>query len=339
MRAVSRFWAVLCLLLTTAHAHADELELTIERATHPCAAAPIVNEVEAVLGRALRPGPPVLRAHLSWGWTGGHVTILVDLERQDGRSQRRLEARGCTAAERTVALVIALALDPSPSDDPVPIADAPPEPEAARTPGVEADRAPEPAPVPVASTMAPSTPRTGGSEEPFEVRFSAMFGGIVDGGSFPAAEVGLRSGIAIGLGPARLELAGTYLAMQRAATSQPGASIEVMAAYGTLRAGGALRLVERLELVAAVELDVGAAVGRGLGARVVEIETVAVPWVSVRLATWLELVVEGPFSVRLTGSLGTPLVAPTFEITGSPGVLRPAPVLGQGGLDVMVHVP
>jgi hypothetical protein len=151
----------------------------------------------------------------------------------------------------------------------------------------------------------------------------------------------VRIGVGVGLleaGVLRLELDGTYLSSARERSAAPGASVEVLLAYGTLRVGALFPVAPPVSLGGALELLVGAAGGTGVGARVQESATVWLPWIAARATATFELAIAGPLSVRITGSIGAPLVSPVFVVVGVEGVRPSADVIGEGAASVVLRL-
>ena len=335
-----------CMLCTIAPpARADELSLA-EAPGSMCPEIDLRGEVEAALGRPLAPGEPVLRARVAMHRRGRRVRIVLGLERDGASTERTLEAASCEGAARAAGLVLALALDPElglRADEP------PPPPEtthdvAPETQGelpesqpelqiaIEGSVLPEPDPAPehVASPRVSLAP-------------AITARALVDGGSLPGVNGGasLGGGLVAGLGAIELaiELEASYLAAARAIAPEPGASVELVLAYGTLRAGLMVPVVPILALGAAAELDVGAAGGAGMGARVQSGSSQLLAWASLRGALLVEVRPVASVGMRVMGSIGTPLSAPSFEIAGLGSVFSPSGVLVQGALGLVVRIP
>ncbi|MDQ3036614.1 MAG: hypothetical protein M3Y87_29750, partial [Myxococcota bacterium] len=78
--------------------------------------------------------------------------------------------------------------------------------------------------------------------------------------------------------------------------------------------------------------------GTGAGIRVQSASTAWLPWVAARACAIAEVAIAGPLSVRASGAIGVPIVAPSFAITGA-GSLRPsAPFTLEGALALVVEL-
>ena len=230
------------------------------------------------------------------------------------------------------ALVLALALDQSwtaPEPEPVREAVVPPSPPLELTFETQlfvdppADR-----PSVVTAPVAPG-PR---------VRASVLASALVDVGALPGMEAGVRLGLGLDYDALIVELEGSYLSASRAASSQPGASVELVLAYGTLRGGARWRALDWLALGGAGELEVGAASGTGAGVRLDQASSATLPWLALRLALFIQATITSVVGVRLSASIGTPLVAPSFEVDGVGSVFTASAALVQGALTLVVHL-
>ena len=315
--------AVAFAALVPARARAGELELAIDGS---CASADVPAEIAAAVGRSLDDGPTRLRARIAMRSEGARVRVVVGLDHGGARSERTFAASSCAAATRAAVLVVALALDraevPIATEPPAPV-EEPPAPLELSFETVLFDPVEEPAVEP-----APREP----------VRLSFLASTLIDSGSLPGLEGGARLGAGISIAPLLVELDATYLSASRAASTQPGASVDLVLAFGTLRAGARAALLSWLSIGGALELDVGAMSGIGAGVRLDAPSSALLPWVAMRGALLVEVAITSVLALRASTSIGTPLVAPTFAVDGAGTVFSPSIVLGQGALGLVVRL-
>jgi len=318
-------------ILSRAHVEAQELLVSLDS---ECPEASIAGEVETALGRPLGERARALEARVAMRRLDGRVRVVIGLERDGAHSERALVADDCAAALRATALVLALALDgdlgmSAASEDSATIA-----------PELE-----EPVTSPMNMALEPTPPERvdeSVSRRADDVRVSVMAGGLVDAGSLPDAHGGVRVGFGIGLGDdavLRLEVDATYLGSARERSVAPGANVDLMLAYGTLRVGALFPIPSAaLSFGGGLELIAGAASGTGVGVRVEETATVWLPWVAVRASAIAEVVVFGPLSLRASGALGVPLAIPVFVIDGVEGVRPASGIMGEGAVSVVLRL-
>jgi hypothetical protein len=308
-------------------ARADELALS---ASSVCDLGALPAEIEAALGRSLAPGEPTLHARIAMRREGGRVRAVVGLDRDDARSERSFSAPDCAHATHAAALVLALALGTVPA---APVSAAP---VVAPTPALALDfetqlfiddESVAASTTPIAPT--PTAPR---------VRVHVLASALIDAGSLPGLDGGARLGLGLSFAPLLVEMDATYVSASRAASAQPGASVDLVLAFGTIRGGARWEPWSWLGLGAAAELDVGAMSGTGAGVRLDRAATATLPWMALRGALLVELIVDTALAIRASGSIGTPLVAPSFEVMGVGSAFSSSPVLWQGALGLVVHL-
>jgi len=309
--------------LVPVRARADELELAIDGS---CATGDVPAEIASAVGRSLAEGPTRLRARIAMRSEGARVRVVVGLDHGGARSERTFTASSCAAATHAAVLVVALALDRAQvpvATEAAAVVEAPPAPLELSFETVLFD-----APEEIAPEPAPRDP----------IRASFLASALIDSGSLPGLEGGARLGAGISIAPLLIELEATYLSASRAASAQPGASVDLVLAFGTLRAGARAVLLSWLSIGGALELDVGAMSGTGVGLRLDAPSSAVLPWVAVRGALLVEVAITSVLALRASGSIGTPLVAPTFAVDGAGTVFSPSIVLGQGALGLVVRL-
>ena len=309
--------------LVPARARAGELELAIDGS---CPRGDVPTEIASAVGRSLEDGPTRLRARIAMRSDRGRVRVVVGLDHGGARSERTFTASSCAAATHAAVLVVALALDRAE----VPVAIAAPSVVEAPAASLELSFETELLD-PVEEIVSEPEPR-----EP--VRASFLASALIDSGSLPGLEAGARLGAGVSIAPLLIELEATYLSASRAASVQPGASVDLVLAFGTLRAGARAALLSWLSIGGALELDVGAMSGTGAGVRLDAPSSAVLPWLAVRGALIVEVAITSVLALRASGSIGTPLVAPTFSVDGAGTVFSPSIVLGQGALGLVVRL-
>jgi hypothetical protein len=282
-------------------ARADELVLALDA---PCTDADRVRaEVESLLGRALRPGDPVVQSQLVVVETADGFAARLSIERDGGVTERELEANTCERLASALALMLALALDPA-------LGAAPP-------PDPELRIVVAPTPDPERRTPAPGT-RVAPDRSP---RVRAGIAGGVELGLGAEPTVALRAFAGLRLDRWLFEVDAAFAAATTAFAPSPGATVEVWFAFGVLRAGYLFEAFERLRFGPALELDIGLARGAAGGARAL-----------------IELRLIGPLGVRARASLGTPIVVPAFEIQPIGALDRPSGLLFGADLGLVLEL-
>lgn len=327
-----RIVATLVLLFATAvprAARANELELATRAS---CDLRDLAAEVEAALGRPLGAGEAAIRARVAMRPERGRVHVVVGLEGSGVRSERSFAAPDCAHATHATALILALALggaratasavDPPPAS---PTASAAPE---ALELVFDTQLFAEPSDPPEPARAEPASA--------VRARLAFTSSALVDAGSLPGIEGGARAGVGLSVAPALVELDATYLSGSRAASAEPGASVDLVLAFATLRLGARWAVLDRLALAPAAELDVGAMGGTGVGARLDQSTSAWAPWVALRATVLAELTITEALALRVHGSFGMPLSAPRFDVVGVGTAFSSSPWLAAGGLGLVV---
>ncbi len=160
-------------------------------------------------------------------------------------------------------------------------------------------------------------------------------GAVLDFGSLPEMNEGFALGGGLCLVAVCFELSATYLRAGRIPTGQPGANVEAWLAYATGRALFDIAHWAPFTVAAGLDLDAGVAVGTATGVRVRDAQSAALLWISVRGLLLAQVQVLPVWAIRLTGSLGTPCLIPSFSIGGIGPAYQPSTWLGQIALSLV----
>lgn len=256
---------------------------------------------------------------------GGRYRLALDIATASTRGERALDAPTCEALASSAAVVIAMSVAPSPSDDPPPADPAP-----ASTPAPAAERTQDVPPQTNPGRSAPNEPRTVApepdraavaSESP---RFLARAHVIGDSGLLPEATVG--GGFAFGL------LAWRDLSVEVGASLWASRDGTVAGAPGrgasfSLFSGGARAcwtLTHGIEVAPCIGAEVARISASGFGAAKVS-DADALVWGPEGLVAG-RIPVAGPVSVRLGLGAFVPMSRQSFVISAAGTVHRPAVV-------------
>lgn len=297
-------------------ARADELALEVDAS---CAdAASVRAEIEGLLGRRLREGDVVVHARLSIAAADAGFDATIAMERDGGVTERAIEAATCERLASALALMLALALDPD-------LGAAPdPGPEIRIAPSVD----------PEWRDQRPPT-REAEPEPRLEVAVSMGLAGGVELGLGPELVPAVRAFGGLRIAPWIVELDAVFVAPSTAFGPMPGATAEVWFAFAAVR-GGAMVSLDRVAFGGALELELGFGRGSAGGLRVENAEAKLLPHAAVRAVGLFELRLLGPLGLRARVGLGTPIVAPAFEIQPIGALDRPSALLFTADLGILL---
>lgn len=269
------------------------------------------------------------------------ATILTTTE--GGRRSRTLTHTECQPLSEAAALIIAMAIDPAAIDaaDPRTLGNV----ATARTvdvapqPGPKAKNKPEPEPLPEPareSVPVPERPRPARAGRFADrwagprIAFEAGFGRL------PGLDLGGSGGVALGLGPLRLQaLAGTW-APRTVAVGNDGDTRYWAWSVG-LRAGWAFEVSPRVEIPLLVGVDLGQVRARGRGLQ--RPATASPPLGHAHLVPSVVVWVHPSVALLAEIDAAVPWARPRFEVSGHGTVFR-APLMGvHGGIGVVARFP
>jgi hypothetical protein len=264
--------------------------------------AAVRGELRAILSDSTAPGRVDAQAVVRRAGDRWHVDI--DIRSEQGSGKRSFDAASCSELGSAVALIVALAFDPSrrplaaePNADGG-AAVAPPAPPAPPEP-------PPPAPAAVAGDRS-------------RLRLVVAAGGAVDVGALPSAGAGGVIAIGVALGRARLEARGAIFGSQRQTdAAQPSQGVELAALMGGGRGCYALLVTERALAGPCVGLEVERLAGAGFGGQATFSGDGT--WLSVNAGLLGTFPLASFFALRAGAELLTPLSRPTFVVLAPDG--------------------
>jgi len=259
-------------------------------------------------------------------------------------AERTLEASSCDALAEATAVILALALVPSPapveptsaaaSGDPAasesPAADAAP---ASATPLDTASESAEHAAPANAAAYAPGPIRENGvaasRDGAYARRLAVSASLVTNAGSLPSAAVGGGATLAYGFGRGRLEVGGSYFAVQSKTTAASAAGARF--GLGAVAARACYALARGvMELAPCVGAEVLVVDARGFGASA-NYDTGAA-WVAATGGALLRVPVTSHLAARADASIGVAVTQPRFVVDGDGAVYEPARVGARAGI-------
>ena len=299
--------------------------------------AAVLGEVRAILEGGAKTGPqsppppastphPVdARAVVTRTGQGWHVELAIRSDQ--GSGERSLDADSCAELASAVALIVALAVDPTRRAAPPPVADA--------APAVE-DAAP---PAPDAGPPAPPTRAEEAEADGPRIAFGAA--GAADFGALPAAAVGGAVSVAGLYRRARLDARGRIFASQRTGDpSRPAQGVDLSylgfdarACFAVVATGRAAR--DGVAISPCLGVDVSRLSGNGFAGQTGQ-KTLSGNgvWLGAEgglLGTWA---LGSIVALRVGVDLLVPTSRPAFVVLAPDGTTaaslhRPAPVGGR----------
>lgn len=349
-------WATVALLVVASAARAEPPRL-VDLVWEAPGSCPRGAAVSAEIVRLVPPkqGRPTLRATAYVRRLGERWSVTLTTE----HGERHLEAESCAALGDAVALILALAIDPTtkPLARPL-IARAPLAPTTATTPAVTSTAAfvSVPAPIPVSATSTESRPPLSRSSlrrlprlppaaeertdvtprDPRDAPLELGAALAADFGELPGPAAGLEAFVAGRLRPLRAELFGHYWFSRRAAVAgtDPPIGGDVAAYDVGLRAGLGLRR-DRLELAPRVGVEVMHMTAEAFGAT--SSSHGSESWIGLSAGIGAHVDLAPRVALHVAADAAVPLARPEFVVLNVGSVHRPAQIAGRGVLGVVAR--
>lgn len=227
---------------------------------------------------------------------GGRHALWLD-SRGPRTLTRQVELGSCGEVQDAVALLVAIALDPSAEQRAKTLREEPPAP-----PPREREPAQPAQPPPRRVARRRLLPR------PHALLHGSVLGDLH---ALPDASVGPTVGVALALGPLRIALSGMYLLPRRAHTMVPGVSARVDLGGGALELGY-LPSLGRVVLGPVAAFEAGHLRAVGVGAQDGQVTGTA--WLAVLFGGRIEVPVHPRIGVRLGVLAGLPLRRPKLAL-------------------------